>query len=101
MNPNQMNIELSEELAEGVYSNLAVISHSNAEFVLDFIRLMPGVPKAKVKARIVMTPQHVKRLYLALQDNIEKFESVFGEVELHEPPANAFPGGFGGPAGIA
>ena len=59
-NPNQINIELSEEIAEGVYSNLAMIAHSNSEFVIDFIRLMPGVPKAKVKSRIVITPEHAK-----------------------------------------
>lgn len=98
-----MNIELSEEMAEGVYSNLAVISHSNAEFVLDFIRMMPGVPKAKVKSRIVMTPQNAKRLLMALHDNIDKFEQIFGDIPLNEPPGGGggFPGGFGGPAGIA
>src|SRR6266705_618194 len=67
---NQINIELSEEIAEGVYSNLAMIAHSNSEFVIDFIRLMPGVPKAKVKARIVITPEHAMRLLAALKDNI-------------------------------
>jgi hypothetical protein len=64
-NPNQINIELSEEIAEGIYSNLAIITHSNSEFVLDFIKMMPGVPKAKVKSRIVLTPQHAKRLMKA------------------------------------
>jgi len=72
--PNQINIELSEEIAEGIYSNLAIITHSNAEFVLDFIRMMPGVPKAKVKARIILTPQHAKRLLAALTDNLRKYE---------------------------
>jgi len=67
---NQINIELSEEIAEGVYSNLAMIAHSNSEFVIDFIRLMPGVPKAKVKSRIVVTPEHAKRLLFALKDKI-------------------------------
>ena len=70
---NQLNIELSEEISEGIYSNLAIITHSSSEFVLDFIRVMPGVPKAKVKARIVLTPEHAKRLLAAMQDNIEKF----------------------------
>jgi len=64
--PNQINIELSEEMAEGIYANLAIITHSNSEFVLDFIRIMPGVPKAKVKSRIVLTPEHAKRLLIAL-----------------------------------
>ena len=70
--PNQLNIELSEEMAEGTYSNLAIITHSNAEFILDFINVMPGIPKAKVKSRIVLTPQHAKRLMKALADNIQK-----------------------------
>ena len=72
-NPNQLNIELSEEIAEGEYSNLAIITHSSSEFVLDFVRIMPGVPKAKVKSRVLMNPQHAKRLMKALQDNISKF----------------------------
>ncbi|MDP3472801.1 MAG: DUF3467 domain-containing protein, partial [Algoriphagus sp.] len=71
----QINVELSEEVAEGVYSNLAMIAHSNSEFVIDFIRLMPGVPKAKVKSRIIVTPDHAKRLLAALKDNIEKYEA--------------------------
>ena len=75
-NQNQLNIELSEEIAEGTYSNLAIITHSNAEFVIDFVRIMPGVPKAKVKSRILLTPQHTKRLMNALKDNLHKFESV-------------------------
>jgi hypothetical protein len=67
---NQINIELTEEIAEGIYSNLAMIAHSNSEFVIDFIRLMPGVPKAKVKSRIVITPEHAKRFLLALKEII-------------------------------
>ena len=70
----KLNIELTEEVAEGTYSNLAIISHSSSEFVLDFIKVIPGLPKAKVKSRIMMTPQHAKRLVRALQDNIQKFE---------------------------
>lgn len=77
---NQLNIELTEEVAEGTYSNLAIITHSNAEFIVDFIRVMPGIPKAKVKSRILMTPQHAKRLLRALSDNISKFESTHGEI---------------------
>jgi hypothetical protein len=73
--PNQLNIEISEEVADGIYSNLAIITHSNSEFVLDFVRVMPGVPKAKVKARMLLTPQHAKRLMRALADNMQKFEA--------------------------
>ena len=86
-NENQLNIELSEEIAEGIYSNLAIITHSNSEFVIDFIRVMPGVPKAKVKSRIILTPQHAKRLVKAIADNIHRFESVNGEIkETEQPP---------------
>lgn len=86
-NPQQpaINIEISEEIAEGIYSNLAIISHSNSEFVLDFIRMMPNVPKAKVKARLVLTPQHAKRLLYALKDNVQKFEMQFGKIEDVDP----------------
>lgn len=82
---NQLNIELSEEIAEGIYSNLAIISHSHSEFVVDFIRLMPNVPKAKVKARIVLTPQHAKRLLKALSDNLNKYENQYGIIQDPEP----------------
>ena len=71
-----LNIELSEDIAEGVYANLAMIAHSSSEFVIDYIRLMPGVPKAKVKARIVITPEHAKRLLNALEENIQKYEKT-------------------------
>ena len=83
---NQINIELSEEIAEGVYSNLAMIAHSNSEFVIDFIRLMPGVPKAKVKSRVVLTPEHAKRLMKALVDNVKKYEAQFGTINDKEAP---------------
>jgi hypothetical protein len=86
---NQINIELPEEVAEGIYSNLAIISHSHSEFVLDFIRIMPNVPKAKVKARLVLTPQHAKRLLRALSDNVKKFEKQFGTID--EPELPPFP----------
>lgn len=92
---NQLNIELSEETAEGVYSNLAVITHSNTEFILDFIRVMPGVPKAKVKSRIVITPEHAKRFLRALEDNVAKYEAVNGQIDAHDEPP--FPMNFGGP----
>jgi hypothetical protein len=78
----QINIELGEKEAEGIYSNLAIITHSPAEFVIDFTRVLPGIPKAKVHARIVMTPQHAKMLLNAMKDNIEKFEKKFGEIKL-------------------
>jgi hypothetical protein len=78
----QINIELGEKEAEGIYSNLAIITHSPAEFVIDFTRVLPGVPKAKVHARIVMTPQHTKMLLAALRDNIDKFEKKFGEITI-------------------
>ncbi len=81
---NQINIELSAEVAEGIYSNLAVITHSQSEFILDFIKMMPGVPKAHVKSRIILTPQHAKRLMSALHDNLTKFESRFGQIREPE-----------------
>ena len=99
-NQNQINIELSEEIAEGVYSNLAMIAHSNSEFVIDFIRLMPGVPKAKVKSRIVITPEHAKRLLMALKDNIQKYEAVFGDIKQNDDVPK-FPFNFGGTVGEA
>ena len=77
----QINIELGEKEGEGIYSNLAIITHSTAEFVIDFTRVLPGVPKAKVHARIIMTPQHAKMLLNALKDNIEKFEKKFGTID--------------------
>ena len=83
---NQLNIELPEEVAEGIYSNLAIISHSHSEFVLDFIRLVPNVPKAKVKSRVILTPQHAKRLLSALVDNVKKFEAQFGPINEPEQP---------------
>ena len=94
----QMNVELSEQMAEGVYSNLAIINHSPSEFVIDFIQMMPGVPKAKVKSRIVITPQHAKRLLGALNDNISRFEQQFGTIQEIEQPK--IPLNFG-PAGQA
>ena len=96
---NQLNIELSAEVAEGTYSNLAIISHSSSEFVIDFIRMMPGTPKANVKSRIILTPEHAKRLLFALQDNISKYEQQHGKIKTPEnnmmPP---LPMGFGGEA---
>jgi len=97
-NNEQLNIELSEEIAEGIYSNLAIITHSNTEFVLDFIRVMPGVPKARVKSRIILTPEHAKRLLNALEDNIEKFEAINGRIKIQE---EGLPMNFGGPTAQA
>ncbi len=101
-NKNQISIELPEEVAGGIYSNLAVITHSPTEFIIDFIRMMPGVPKAKVKSRIILTPEHAKRLLFALKDNLSKYESVHGKVKSPEggemPP---LPMNFGGPTAQA
>ncbi|MDO8998384.1 MAG: DUF3467 domain-containing protein [Bacteroidota bacterium] len=93
-----LDIELSEEIAEGIYSNLAIITHSQSEFVVDFIKIMPGVPKARVKSRIVLTPQHAKRLLKALAENIQKFEQTNGKIKDLE---NSFPMNFGGPTAQA
>lgn len=88
-NTQQISIELGEKEAEGIYANLAIIAHSPAEFVIDFTRILPGIPKGKVHSRIIMTPQHAKLLTNALQDNILKFESQYGEIKL-ERPNNGF-----------
>ena len=98
---NQLSIELTEEVADGVYSNLAIITHSNAEFIVDFVAAMPGTPKAKVKSRIVLTPQHAKRLMKALSDNIAKFESAHGSIADIEDSIPPLPMNFGGPTGQA
>ncbi|HPE56198.1 MAG TPA: DUF3467 domain-containing protein [Bacteroidales bacterium] len=98
-NKKQLNIELSPEMAEGIYSNLAIITHSHSEFVVDFIKILPGLQKAKVKSRIILTPQHAKRLYKALQDNINKFERLHGEIEV--PENEGLPMNFGGPTAEA
>ncbi len=100
---NQINIELSEDVAQGVYSNLAVITHSSSEFVVDFVRIMPGVPKANVKSRIILTPEHAKRLLSALQDNVKKYEAIHGPIKVSKggPDSMATPMNFGGPVGQA
>jgi hypothetical protein len=81
-----INIELDEKIAEGTYSNLAIINHSVSEFVIDFVSIMPGTPKSKVKSRIILTPQHAKRLLKALGDNINRFENAHGEIKDYEQP---------------
>ena len=98
MEEQKLQINLAPEVAEGTYANLAIISHSSSEFVIDFVRTMPGVKAANVKSRIILTPEHAKRLLFALQDNISKYENQFGKIELNgRPSANAaFPMSFGG-----
>jgi hypothetical protein len=99
---NQIKIELKEDIAQGIYSNLAVITHSSSEFVIDFIRVMPGIPKADVKSRIILTPEHAKRLMMALTDNIAKFEKVHGEIKKVEGTGTPLiPMNFGGPTAQA
>jgi len=93
--PNQLNIELSEDMAEGTYANLAIITHSHAEFVIDFVNVMPGTPKSKVKSRIIFTPQHAKRFMKAMIDNIQKYESMNGPIKDLEDMQ--LPMNFGGP----
>jgi len=97
----QLNIELNEDVAQGVYSNLAIITHSPAEFVVDFIRVMPGVPKARVQSRIIVTPQHAKRLMKALSENIAKYENLHGKIQETAGQEQMFPVNFGGPQGQA
>ena len=93
----QLNIELNEETAEGIYSNLAIITHSPAEFVMDFVRVMPGMPKAKVMSRVVVTPQHAKRLLKALNENVTKYEAQHGPIKEGQGLEHAIPMNFGGP----
>jgi len=101
-NAGQINIELKEDVAQGTYSNLAIITHSPSEFVIDFVRIMPGLPKAEVKSRIILTPEHAKRLLMALQDNIAKYESVHGPIKHIESGGGTnLPLNFGGPTAQA
>ena len=101
INQNQINIELNEEVSQGIYSNLAIITHSSSEFVVDFVRIMPGISKAQVKSRIILTPEHAKRLMAALKDNIAKYESVHGIIKDIAGSAPAAPLMFGGPTAQA
>jgi len=90
-NDNQISIELTEEVASGVYSNLAIITHSPAEFVCDFVQMLPGMPKAQVKSRVIMTPQNAKRLLKALIENVQKYEQhigVINDIDQQIPPVN-------------
>jgi hypothetical protein len=97
--PNQLNIEISEEVAEGSYANLAIITHSHAEFVIDFVNIMPGTPKSKVKSRIILTPQHAKRFMKAITENIQKYEALNGTIKDLEEIQ--LPMNFGGPTAQA
>ena len=96
---NQLNIEISEEVAEGEYANLAIITHSHAEFVIDFVNVMPGTPKSKVKSRIILTPQHAKRFMKALRENVARFETANGKIQDLEEVQ--LPMNFGGPTAQA
>jgi type III secretory pathway component EscV len=99
-NPNQpLNIEISEEIAEGSYANLAIITHSNAEFVVDFVNVMPGTPKSKVKSRVILTPMHAKRFMKALVENVERYEAANGTIADMLPVE--IPMNFGGPTAQA
>ena len=98
MAEQQLNINLTPEIAEGVYANLAVISHSSSEFVLDFVRMLPGVKQANVKSRVILSPEHAKRLLFALEDNLSKYENQFGKIQIAGAPAkgSTIPMSFGG-----
>jgi ribonuclease BN (tRNA processing enzyme) len=98
-NNQQLNIEISEEVSEGTYSNLVIITHSHAEFIVDFVNVMPGTPKSKVKSRIILTPQHAKRFLKALDDNLLRFEEAHGKIKDQE--SIEFPLNFGGPTAQA
>lgn len=98
---NGFSIEIADDIAEGVYSNLEIIAHSTREFVIDFARLMPNTPKAKVKSRIILNAEHAKRLLLALQENITKFEKQNGKIILSEQKNPPIPMNFGGMKGEA
>ena len=95
----QINIEISEEMSEGQYANLAIITHSHAEFVVDFVNVMPGSPKSKVKSRIILTPFHAKRFMKAMIENVKKFEAVNGTIQDME--SIEIPFTFGGPVAQA
>jgi len=97
--PNQINIEISEEMSEGTYANLAIINHSQSEFVIDFVNIMPGTPKSKVKSRIILTPFHAKRFMKAIAENVKKFESVNGTIQ--DMDAIDIPFTFGAPTAQA
>jgi len=86
-NEQQLNISIDEATSDGVYSNLAIINHSTSEFIVDFITVMPGSPKARVKSRVILTPEHAKRFFKALGENIKRFETTNGDITTNEPPS--------------
>lgn len=88
---NQLQIDIKPEVAQGTYANLAIITHSSCEVITDFISMLPGMPKAEVRSRIIMAPEHAKRLLFALQDNIRKYENQYGEIDLHQIPQEEGP----------
>ncbi len=96
----QINIEVTDDVAQGIYSNLAIINHSVSEFVIDFVSIMPGVPKAKVRSRIILTPQHAKKFLRALQENVRRFEATHGTIKEYNESPQGPPISFG-PAGEA
>ena len=100
-NKQEIDIEMSEEVGQGIYSNLAIITHSSSEFLVEFVSMLPGLPKASVQSRIILTPEHAKRLMLALQDNIAKYESVNGKIKNVESGGGSIPMNFGGPVAQA
>jgi len=84
--PSQLNIDITDDVAEGDYSNLVMVAHSPEEFILDFIRVMPGVSRARVRSRVIVSPGHARRLLRALNENIERYERAYGEIEDRNPP---------------
>ena len=100
-NANQLNIEVPEDISSGVYSNFVIVGHNSSEFVVDFVQILPGLPQAKVRSRVILAPQHAKRLLAALEDNIKKYEAGFGRIQTFDNAPNIPPGFPGGPAGFA
>lgn len=103
-NPNQLNIEMPAEVAGGVYANFTIVGHTPSEFLLDFVQIIPGLAQGKLRSRVIMTPQHAKRLLQTLEENIGRYENSFGKIPNLDGPQHgpSFPPGFpGGPAGIA
>lgn len=100
MEEKKMNINLTPEMAEGTYANLAIIAHSSSEFVIDFVRMMPGLQQANVKSRVILTPEHAKKLLFALQENLSKYEKQFGKIQImgNPPAGSTLPMSFGGEA---
>ena len=94
-NKQEISIDLNEEVAQGAYVNLAIITHSSSEFIYDFIRMMPGIPKPKVSNRLIMTPEHAKRFCAALKENIDRYEAHFGPIKMHDMGVPPLPMNFG------